>query len=99
MAARLLVAEGHDVTLHARNDMRAADAHRAPPKAEAVVVGDLSSVAEMRRVGGAVNALGRYDAVIHNVGMGYRDLDGSRPSISSRRSSRLTCSRRIFVRR
>jgi NAD(P)-dependent dehydrogenase (short-subunit alcohol dehydrogenase family) len=73
MAAQLLVEEGHDVTLHARNDTRAADARRALPKAEAVVVGDLSSVAEMRRVGGAVNALGRYDAVIHNAGIGYRE--------------------------
>jgi NAD(P)-dependent dehydrogenase (short-subunit alcohol dehydrogenase family) len=72
LAARLLVSEGHQVTLHARNDTRAADTRRALPQAEAVVVGDLSSIDQMRQVAVQVNALGRYDAVIHNVGVGYR---------------------------
>jgi NAD(P)-dependent dehydrogenase (short-subunit alcohol dehydrogenase family) len=73
MAARLLAGEGHRVTLHARNDARADDARRSLPQAEAVVVGDLSSIAETRRVAEGVNALGRYDAVIHNAGVGYRE--------------------------
>jgi NAD(P)-dependent dehydrogenase (short-subunit alcohol dehydrogenase family) len=73
LAGRLLAAEGHQVTLHARNDTRAEDARRALPQAEAVVVGDLSSIGQMRDVAAQVNALGRYDAVIHNVGVGYRD--------------------------
>lgn len=73
LAARLLASEGHHVTLHARNDARAADARRALPHAEAVVVGDLASIEQMRRVATQVNALGRYDAVIHNVGVGYRE--------------------------
>jgi len=73
MAASLLASEGHQVTLHARNDARAADARHSLPQAEAVVVGDLSSIGEMRRVAAQVNALGRYDAVIHNVGVGYRE--------------------------
>ena len=73
MAAQLLAKDGHRVTLHARNDARAADARRALPAAEAVVVGDVASIAEMRRVAAAVDALGRYDAVIHNVGVGYRE--------------------------
>ena len=72
LSARLLAEKGHGVTLHARNDARARDTSRALPQAEAVVVGDLSSIAEMRRVAAQVNALGRYDAVIHNVGVGYR---------------------------
>ncbi len=72
LAARLLVNEGHQVTLHARNDARAADAGRALPQAEAVVVGDLSSIAQMRQVAAQVNQLGRYDAAIHNVGVGSR---------------------------
>jgi NAD(P)-dependent dehydrogenase (short-subunit alcohol dehydrogenase family) len=38
-----------------------------------VVVGDLSSIAGMRDVGSQVNALGRFDAVIHNAGIGYRE--------------------------
>jgi NAD(P)-dependent dehydrogenase (short-subunit alcohol dehydrogenase family) len=39
MAGQLLAEEGHKVVLHARNDARAADAKKAAPKAEAVVVG------------------------------------------------------------
>jgi NAD(P)-dependent dehydrogenase (short-subunit alcohol dehydrogenase family) len=73
MAGQLLASEGHQVTLHARNEARAADAGRALSQAEAVVVGDLSSIAQMRRVAAQANELGRYDAVIHNVGVGYRE--------------------------
>ena len=73
LAARLLADEGHHVTLHARSDARAADARRALPQAEAVAVGDLSSIEQVRRVARQVNALGRYDAVIHNVGVGSRE--------------------------
>ncbi|MGO9331062.1 MAG: SDR family NAD(P)-dependent oxidoreductase [Steroidobacteraceae bacterium] len=73
MAARLLVAEGHEVTLHARNAIGAEDARRSVPQAKAVAVGDLSSIEEMRRVAEQVNALGRHDAVIHNAGVGYRE--------------------------
>ena len=40
--AKLLVAQGHEVVLHARNDMRALDAMKSVPKASQVVVGDLS---------------------------------------------------------
>lgn len=72
MAGRLLVEWGHRVTLHARNEARAADARRALPQAEAVAIGDLSSIRETRRVAEQVNALGRHDAVIHNVGVGSR---------------------------
>ncbi len=72
MAARLLAGQGHEVTLHARSDARAADARAAVPQAAAVVVGDLSGIAGIRSVAGQVNALGRQDAVIHNAGVGYR---------------------------
>jgi NAD(P)-dependent dehydrogenase (short-subunit alcohol dehydrogenase family) len=73
VAARLLVEQGHRVTLHARNGVRAADARRSLRQAEDVVVGDFASIAETRRVAEQVNALGRYDAVIHNAGVGYRE--------------------------
>ncbi len=73
LAAQRLVSEGHEVTLHARNEARAVDARRALPQAEAVVIGDLSSIAQMRQVAAQVNDLGRYDATIHNVGVGYRE--------------------------
>ncbi|MGC2163255.1 MAG: SDR family oxidoreductase, partial [Silvibacterium sp.] len=47
-------------------------ARRALPRAEAVVVGDVSSIRETRLVAEGVNALGRHDVVIHNVGVGSR---------------------------
>jgi NAD(P)-dependent dehydrogenase (short-subunit alcohol dehydrogenase family) len=76
MAGRLLVEQGHQVVLHARNDARAEDTRASLWQAEAIVVGDLSSIAEMRSVAEQVNRLGRFDAVIHNAGVGYRE--GSR---------------------
>jgi NAD(P)-dependent dehydrogenase (short-subunit alcohol dehydrogenase family) len=73
LAARLLVDEGHAVTLHCRNEDRASDARRVLPAAEHVVIGDFESIAGMRQVVEGANALGRYDAVIHNAGIGYRE--------------------------
>jgi NAD(P)-dependent dehydrogenase (short-subunit alcohol dehydrogenase family) len=73
MAAQLLVEGGHQVTLHARNAARAADTRRALAGAKDIVIGDLSNIAETRRVAEQVNALGRHDAVIHNAGVGYRE--------------------------
>lgn len=73
LAGQQLAASGHQVTLHARNDARAVEARRALPRVEAVVIGDLSAMAAMHAVAEQVNALGRYDAVIHNVGVGYRE--------------------------
>jgi NAD(P)-dependent dehydrogenase (short-subunit alcohol dehydrogenase family) len=73
MAAELLLDDGHLVTVHARDQARAADVRSRLPGADAVVVGDLSAVEDMRGVADQVNTLGRYDAVIHNVGVGYRE--------------------------
>lgn len=73
MAGCSLVDGGHDVTLHARNDARAASARASLPEARHMVVGDLSSIAGMRQVAEQANALGRYDAVIHNAGIGPRE--------------------------
>jgi NAD(P)-dependent dehydrogenase (short-subunit alcohol dehydrogenase family) len=73
MAGQLLAEQGHRVVLHARNAARSSDARRALPAAEAVVEGDLSSIAGMQQVAKQVNALGRFDAVIHNAAVGYRE--------------------------
>lgn len=72
-AARQLFDGGHAVTLHARNSERAEDARHALPAAEAVLVGNLASIAETRELAKQVNARGAYDAVIHNAGVGYRE--------------------------
>ncbi len=73
MAAQLLVEQGHKVVLHARSDERGKQALAAVPGAEAVVIGDLSSIQQTRRVAEQGNALGKFDAVIHNAAVGYRE--------------------------
>ncbi|WP_026614097.1 SDR family NAD(P)-dependent oxidoreductase [Ensifer aridi] len=73
MAAELLTEQGHQIVLHARNAARARDAHRALPKAEAVVIGDLETIAGATDVAAEVNKLGRFDAVIHNAAVGYHE--------------------------
>ena len=73
MAGQLLAQEGHKVVLHARNDARAVAAWKAAPKAEAVVVGDLATIAAVKDVARQVNALGAFDAVIHNAAVGYQE--------------------------
>lgn len=73
MAAELLAGQGHQVVLHARNERRGQDARRALPRAEGVVVGDLDTIAGAKDVAAQVNALGRFDAVIHNAAVGYRE--------------------------
>jgi NAD(P)-dependent dehydrogenase (short-subunit alcohol dehydrogenase family) len=73
MVGRFLADQGHRVVLHARNDARAADAKKAAPKAEAVVIGDLATIAAAKDVARQVNALGPFDAVIHNAAVGFRE--------------------------
>ena len=73
MAAELLVSQGHQVVLHARSADRAADARRQLRQAAAVVIGDLETIAGAKGVAAEVNALGHFDAVIHNAAVGYRE--------------------------
>src|SRR6202161_3690129 len=72
MAGQLLADGGHAVTLHARSTTRADHARRALPNAD-VLVGDVATIDGMREVAEQANASGRLDAVIHNVGIGYRE--------------------------
>jgi len=73
MAARLLVEMGHQVVLHARDAARAEQALRAVPQAQAALIGDLSSIAATQALAEQVNRFGRFDAVIHNAALGYRE--------------------------
>src|ERR1700761_5151869 len=73
MAAGLLADKGHSVVLHARSAERAAAARQELPQAEAIVVGDVETIAGAKEVAAQVNALGRFDAVIHNAAVGYRE--------------------------
>lgn len=71
-AGRHLIEQGLEVVLHARNSERADQTRAAEPKAE-VVVGDVSRADETEDVARQVNDLGTFDAVIHNVAIGYRE--------------------------
>jgi NAD(P)-dependent dehydrogenase (short-subunit alcohol dehydrogenase family) len=73
LAARHLVTDGHAIVLHARSPVRAREALAAVPGAETTVFGDLSRIDECRQIADQANALGRFDAVIHNAGVGYRE--------------------------
>src|SRR5688572_11865186 len=73
LAARRLVADGHQVVLHARHAERAREAMAAVPGAQGALAADLSSIAETRALADAVNALGDFDAVIHNAAVGFRE--------------------------
>jgi NAD(P)-dependent dehydrogenase (short-subunit alcohol dehydrogenase family) len=73
MAAELLASQGHSVVLHARNLSRAEDARKVLPQAEAIVTGDLETIAGAKALAARVNGLGRFDAVIHNAAVGYRE--------------------------
>jgi NAD(P)-dependent dehydrogenase (short-subunit alcohol dehydrogenase family) len=73
MAAELLIEQGHRVVLHARSQARADETKRSVPEAAAVVIGDLGTIAQTRKVAEKVNALGAFDAVIHNAAVGYKE--------------------------
>ena len=69
LAAKSLITQGHQVVLHARNNKRGQQALDKVPGAETVIAADLSSVDETHQLASKVNALGKFDAVIHNAGV------------------------------
>jgi NAD(P)-dependent dehydrogenase (short-subunit alcohol dehydrogenase family) len=73
MAAELLIEQGHRVVLNARNQIRADEAKRNVPEAEAVVIGDLGTIAQTRNVAEQINVLGAFDAIIHNAAVGHKE--------------------------
>ncbi|MDR2985498.1 MAG: SDR family NAD(P)-dependent oxidoreductase [Nocardiopsaceae bacterium] len=79
LAAQLLIDEGHEVVLHARNEERAVSFADLVPRASGVVVGDLASAAETRGIADQVNDVGRMDAVIHNAGIFLEPSRGNTP--------------------
>jgi NAD(P)-dependent dehydrogenase (short-subunit alcohol dehydrogenase family) len=78
--AEFLVRDGHQVLLHARDAVRAAQALEAVPDAAGVVTGDLTSLASTRELARLAAEAGPFDAVVHNAGVGggvaARELTG-----------------------
>jgi len=80
LAARRLVASGHEVVLHGRNRDRARHAMHAVPGAKAALVGDLASIRGTRALAEQANAIGPFQAVIHNAGV-YRPSEPRRETV------------------
>jgi NAD(P)-dependent dehydrogenase (short-subunit alcohol dehydrogenase family) len=68
--AATLLAMGHRVVLHARNEARAAEVRDAAPGAAAVLVGDLASLEETTALAETARGHGPFDVVVHNAGVG-----------------------------
>ena len=86
MAAQLLIEQRHGVVLHARHERRGDEVLSAVPGAEAVVIGDPTSIAQTRSVADQVNRLGSFDGVIH------RPLAIGSPGASPPKMGYLMCS-------
>ena len=69
LAAQALIAQGHQVVLHARSEKRRQDALDQAPGAEDVLTADLTSIDDTKQLAAKVNDSGKFDAVIHNAGV------------------------------
>jgi NAD(P)-dependent dehydrogenase (short-subunit alcohol dehydrogenase family) len=78
-AAQTLMAEGHELVLHARSGERAAAIAELRERSLGIVFGDLSSAAETRSLAEQVNKIGCMDAVIHNAGIYLERNRGNTP--------------------
>jgi len=74
LAAKALVDDGHEVVLHARNEKRGREALEKVPGAVDVLTADLSNLEETKDLASKANALGPFDAVVHNAAV--YDLPG-----------------------
>lgn len=90
MAAKALTDQGHELVLHARNAERACQAMDKTPNAIAVVSGNLSVIGEIRLLADQANALGPFDAVIHNAGV-YQAADDEIFTVNVLAPYLLTC--------
>ncbi|NEN05299.1 SDR family NAD(P)-dependent oxidoreductase [Diaminobutyricibacter tongyongensis] len=67
---RALVGKGHRVVAHARSQRRAEEVRGELHGVETVLIGDLSSRDDVIALASEANASGRFDAIIHNAGIG-----------------------------
>jgi NAD(P)-dependent dehydrogenase (short-subunit alcohol dehydrogenase family) len=68
-AAEAMLADGHQVVVHARSPRRAADLGPLADASAGVLTGDLAELDDVHRLGEQANKMGRFDAVIHNAGI------------------------------
>ena len=80
LAAKALIAQGHHVVLHARNETRGQHAMAQVRGAEGVVTADLAIIDDTKELSSKINALGKFDSVIHNAGV-YQDSEIGRAHV------------------
>jgi NAD(P)-dependent dehydrogenase (short-subunit alcohol dehydrogenase family) len=68
-AAETLLADGHRVVVHARDDARRRALRGLLARGADAVVGDLADPGQTRALAEQVDRLGRLDAIIHNAGV------------------------------
>lgn len=68
-AAATLLGDGHEVVVHARSEARLTAAEDHLRRGAKSVVGDLSDLDQVRALAQQANAIGAFDAVIHNAGI------------------------------
>lgn len=71
LSAQTLIARGHEVVLHARNEQRKKELAPKVTGVKDILTGDLSVIAEIKTLADKVNAVGPFDVIIHNAGV-YR---------------------------
>lgn len=69
LAAKELLARGHQVSLHARNLARREETLRQAPTAQNVFIADLSDRGAVRGLAEELNQTSTFDVVIHNAGV------------------------------
>src|SRR5919107_1798020 len=67
--AHTLLAQGHQVVVHARSQQRLGAVRDLLDRGALAVIGDLSDLEQTRSVADQANQFGRFDAVIHNAGV------------------------------
>ena len=67
--AETLLADGHQVVVHARSEQRLAAIEDLLDCGALAVTGDLSDLGQTRRVADQANQIGPFDTVIHNAGV------------------------------
>src|ERR1700730_5868280 len=78
-AARALLYDGHAFFLSQHRYQTDSTLADLASQAAGVLIGDLRSAAEIRRIAEQVNAIGRMNAVIHNAGIYTAPRRGSTP--------------------
>lgn len=78
-AARSLIADGHEVVMHARTRHRAAETIPWAQDRGRLVIGDLARADDVGALAEQIAAIGRMDAVIHNAGIYLRPTRDATP--------------------